>query len=226
MLENEGLASIGELSSRLAHEIRNPLSAIKMTIQILSKNLKVEGFDKKRFDIALTEIKRLDHFLQDMLHFARPVTMSKALNSVSDIVSECLDLLSDKARSRNILLCFKKPQKLRKILVDFAKMEEVFLNILLNSMEAMPDGGEIGVSVQEVSTDSGKVMEIEFRDTGCGIPEEQLPNIFEPFYSTKTEGSGLGLSNVKRIIDAHNGVIDIQSRVNAGTSFKVRLPAE
>ncbi len=226
VLENERLASIGELSSRLAHEIRNPLSAIKMTIQILSKNLKVDGFDKKRFEIALTEIKRLDHFLQDMLHFARPVRMTKALNSLSDIVSECLDLLRDKAKSRDILLFLSKPRELKRVFADYTKMQEVFLNIFLNSMEAMPDGGEINVSIMEIPTESGPMVEVEIRDTGSGIPMKHLPCIFEPFYSTKTEGSGLGLSNVKRIVDAHNGIIDIQSTVNAGTSFKVRLPAE
>ncbi len=226
VLESERLASIGELASTLAHEIRNPLSAIKMTIQILSKNLKVQGFDKKRFEIALTEIKRLDRFLQDMLHFARPVTMRKALNSVPDIIGECLDLLGDKAKSRDIRLCWKKPRKLRKVPVDFAKMEEVFLNILLNSMDAMPHGGEIHVTVEEVDTEAARMIQVEITDTGSGIPVEHLPRIFEPFFSTKTEGAGLGLSNVKRIIEAHNGVIDLKSRIGVGTSFKIRLPAE
>jgi PAS domain S-box-containing protein len=226
ILEKERLASIGELSSTLAHEIRNPLSAIKMTIQILSKNLKVQGFDKKRFDIALTEIKRLDHFLQDMLHFARPVKMNKALNSVSDIVSECVDLLADKVKSGNVKVFWKKPRGIRKVTVDFGKMEEVFLNIMLNSIDAMPQGGEIHITVEEVDAEAGRMIEIEIRDTGSGIAAEQLPMIFEPFFSTKTEGAGLGLANVKRIIGAHNGSILLDSRVDYGTSFRIRLPAE
>ena len=226
VLENERLASIGELASTLAHEIRNPLSAIKMTIQLLSKNLKVQGFDKKRFDIALTEIKRLDRFLQDMLHFARPVRMRKELNSLADIISDCLDLLTDKAGSHNITFHWKRPRGTRKVIVDFCKMEEVFLNIFLNSMDAMPRGGEIYVTVEEVSTVTGTIVQVEIRDTGSGIPIEQLPRIFEPFYSTKTEGAGLGLSNVKRIVDAHNGIIQVESRIAVGTSFKIRIPAE
>ena len=188
--------------------------------------MKVQGFDKKRFEIALTEIKRLDRFLQDMLHFARPVTMRKAPNSLPDIISECLDLLRDKAVSHSIRLHWTKPRQTRKVLVDFSKMEEVFLNIFLNSMDAMPDGGEIRVTVEEVSTESGPMIEVEIRDTGSGIPAELLPRIFEPFYSTKTEGAGLGLSNVKRIVDAHNGIIELGSRTNVGTSFKIRIPAE
>lgn len=226
VLENERLASIGELSSTLAHEIRNPLSAIKMTIQILSKNLKVEGFDKKRFDIALTEIRRLDRFLQDMLHFARPVTMSKSPNSLSDIVAECLFLLEDKARSRNIQISLDKSQAKRKALLDFSKMEEVFLNILLNSMDAMPKGGEIHVTVTDVAAPSGQMVQVQIEDTGIGIPKEQLSRIYEPFFSTKTEGAGLGLSNVKRIVEAHSGSIEVESQMNVGTTFTIQIPAE
>ncbi|MFH1115566.1 MAG: ATP-binding protein [Pseudomonadota bacterium] len=226
VLENERLASIGEVTSTLAHEIRNPLSAIKMTIQLLSKNLKVQGFDKKRFQLALTEIKRLDRFLQDMLHFAGPVNMKKELNSLPDIISECLDLLRDKAGSHNIRFHWKRPRNAGKVLVDFSKMEEVFLNILLNSMDAMPHGGRIYVTVEDVETEAGPMIQVEIRDTGSGISTDQLPRIFDPFYSTKTEGAGLGLSNAKRIVDAHNGIIQVESRTAGGTSFRIRLPAE
>jgi PAS domain S-box-containing protein len=226
VLENERLASIGKLSTTLAHEIRNPLSAIKMTIQILSKNLKVQGFDKKRFDIALTEIKRLDHFLQDMLHFARPVKMKKELNSVSDIISECVELLADKLRSRNIHVSCRKPRRITKVPLDFAKMQEVFLNIMLNSMDAMPQGGEICINVEHLDAEAGRPIQVELRDTGTGIAAEHLPSIFEPFFSTKTEGAGLGLSNVKRIIEAHDADIEVISRVNYGTSIKIRFPLE
>jgi two-component system, sporulation sensor kinase A len=224
--EKERLASIGVLSSTLAHEIRNPLSAIKMTMQILSKSLKVQGFDKKRFEIALTEIKRLDRFLQDMLHFARPVNMRMALCSVPDIISECIVLLADKLKNANIQVSWKQPRGTRKVQADFDKMEEVFLNILLNAMDAMPQGGDIEIAVEEVPTETGRVIQVEISDTGGGIPTDQLPIIFEPFFSTKTEGAGLGLSNVKRIVEAHNGTIEVGSSVNHGTSFRIRIPVE
>ena len=189
VLENERLASIGRLSSVLAHEIRNPLSAIKMTIQILSKNLNVHGFDKERIEIALTEIKRLDHFLGDMLHFARPFKMRMEPNSVSDIVSECVSLLADKVESSNTRILWKKPRGMPKALVDYEKMEEAFLNIILNSMDAMPQGGEIRITVEEARVEGRKMIQVEIKDTGCGISAEQLPMIFEPFFSTKTAES-------------------------------------
>ncbi len=226
ILRNERLASIGEVAASLAHEIRNPISAIKMSIQILSKNLKVHGFDKKRLDIATKEIKRLDDFLQNILDFARPVRMSKTLNSVSDIISKCIDLLSDQARSCNVSLSWKKPRKLRKVPLDVTKFQEVFLDILVNSIDAMPQGGEIHISAREENAETGPVVEVEIKDTGIGIPEEHLLKIFDPFFSTKTGGSGLGLANVKRIVEAHNGNINVESLASVGTSFKIRLPVE
>ena len=152
--------------------------------------------------------------------------MTKSPNSVPDIISECLDLLADKAKDRNVELCWKKPRRIGRVSVDFVKMQEVFLNILLNSMDAMPQGGEIHVTVEEVDAESGPMVEVEIRDTGTGISPEQLPRIFDPFFSTKTEGAGLGLSNVKRIVEAHNGIIELKSGTAVGTSFKIRLPME
>ncbi len=224
ILENERLASIGQMASSIAHEIRNPLAAIKMNIQILSKTLKVEKFDKERLEIAETEIKRLDRFLQDMLHFARPVKMETHANFVWDILDECTALLSDKLEDANIKVICNKAVEVRKIPLDFAKMEEVFLNIMINSIDAMPRGGEIDISVSEDQGSDESVILVEIRDNGLGIASNQLPMIFEPFFSTKTEGVGLGLSNVKKIIEAHRGAIEVESRINCGTSFKITLP--
>ncbi|MDR3556577.1 MAG: PAS domain S-box protein [Syntrophobacteraceae bacterium] len=226
ILEKERLASIGEVAASLAHEIRNPISAIKMSIQILSKNLKVHGFDKKRLDIAMKEIKRLDDFLQDILDFSKPIRMNKTLNSVSEIISKCVDLLDDQAGNCNISLSWKKPRRLRKMVLDFAKIQEVLLDILVNSMDAMPQGGEIHIAAKEVKTETGPMIEIEIKDTGIGIQQEHLPKIFDPFFSTKTAGSGLGLANVKRIVEAHNGAIDVKSLPSVGTSLKILFPVE
>ncbi|MEW6139336.1 MAG: ATP-binding protein [Thermodesulfobacteriota bacterium] len=225
VLQHERLASIGQLASTIAHEIRNPLSAIKINIQILSKTLSLQGFDKERLEIAETEIKRLDRFVQDLLHFARPVKMRTALNSVWDILEECLALLADRLSEKKIKVIRHKPQHLQPIRVDFEKMEEVFLNILLNSLDAMQRGGEIDVSAGEDQNLNGPMTWVEIRDNGIGIPAAHVPMIFEPFFSTKTEGVGLGLSNVKKIVEAHCGSVEVDSRVNGGTSFKILLPA-
>ncbi|MGO9572068.1 MAG: ATP-binding protein [Desulfomonilaceae bacterium] len=224
ILENERLASIGRLASTIAHEIRNPLAAIKMNIQILSKTLNVQGFDKERLEIAETEIKRLDRFLHDMLHFARPVKMETDLNSVWDIIDECVALLSDGLSHGNIKVISNTAATVRKIPLDFGKMEEVFLNLMLNSIDAMPRGGEIDIFVSETQSSGESMICVDIRDNGGGISSTQLPMIFEPFFSTKTEGVGLGLSNVKKIVEAHRGIIEVESRINGGTSFKILLP--
>ncbi len=224
ILENERLASLGQMTSSIAHEIRNPLSAIKMNIQMLSKTLKAQGPEKEHLEIAETEIKRLDRFLQDMLHFARPVKMRIELHSVWDVVDECLALLSDRMNHGNITVTRNKVADFKKIPLDFGKMEEVFLNILINSIDAMPRGGEIDISACEHQDSEESVIVVEFRDNGLGILSHQLPKIFDPFFSTKTEGVGLGLSNVKKIIEAHQGAIEVESRIRCGTAFKITLP--
>ena len=224
ILENERLASIGQLASSIAHEIRNPLAAIKMNIQILSKTLKVDRFDQERLEIAETEIKRLDRFLQDMLHFARPVKMEIYPNFVWDVMDECVALLADRLKHANIKVVCNRSTAVGKIPLDFGKMEEVFLNIMINSLDAMPRGGKIEVFACESQSSGESVLLVEIRDNGIGIPPNQLPMIFEPFFSTKTEGVGLGLSNVKKIVEAHRGAIEVESRINTGTSFKITLP--
>ncbi len=225
ILENERLASIGQLASTIAHEIRNPLGAIKMNVQILLKTLNIQGFDKERLEIAETEIKRLDSFLHDMLHFAKPVKMKTDLNSIWDIIDECVARLSERLSQANIKVLRNKVATIRKIPLDFGKMEEVFLNIILNSIDAMPRGGEIEVSAFEAQESGQSMIRVDIRDNGVGIPAGQVRMIFEPFFSTKTEGVGLGLSNVKKIVEAHRGIIEVESRVNLGTSFKILLPA-
>lgn len=112
------------------------------------------------------------------------------------------------------------------MVLDFAKIQEVLLDILVNSMDAMPQGGEIHIAAKEVKTETGPMIEIEIKDTGIGIQQEHLPKIFDPFFSTKTAGSGLGLANVKRIVEAHNGAIDVKSLPSVGTSLKILFPVE
>jgi PAS domain S-box-containing protein len=224
ILENERLASIGRVSSILAHEIRNPLSSIKTNIQVLSRKLNLEGFDKKRLEIAHAEIKRLERVLQDMLDFARPMTMKKSAHSIDDIIDKCLALLESSFKSGRISIARKKLRTRKKVLVDGEKMEEALLNILLNSADAMSKGGTIRIATGSARHDGRKAVRIEIQDTGAGIPLDEVDKIFDPFFSTKTGGVGLGLTNVKRIIEAHEGIIEVHSSVNEGTLFAITVP--
>jgi PAS domain S-box-containing protein len=222
--ENERLASIGALTSAIAHEIKNPLSAIKMNIQILSKSSNVHAADREHLAIAETEIKRLDGVLREMLHFVRPINMQAAYHSVSDIIEECIQLLHEKMNDSNIRVRWSKSDALPRIPVDSQKLKEAFLNIFLNAIAAMPRGGTISIFAERAGTTGQEFISVEIVDNGMGIARENIGKIFDPFFSTKSEGVGLGLSNVRKIVDAHGGTIEVQSTMNLGTSFKILLP--
>lgn len=226
IFENERLASVGQLAATIAHEIRNPLSSIKMNIQILSKHLKLQGFNKRRLEIAADEIKRLNQIVEDVLDFTKPIQMKKEPYRIEKVIEKGVQLLSDKMRERNVQIIQKISSPLPKVSLDWEKMEQAILNILLNAIEAMPTGGILEIDTGKAEGIGRKMISVEIKDTGIGIASEHLAKIFDPFFTTKAKGVGLGLSNVKKIVEAHDGIIQIDSRINQGTSFKVLLPAE
>ena len=225
--ENEWLASIGQLSANIAHEIRNPLSSIKTNIQILLKNLDLQGFNKRRLEIAAEEIKRLDRILEDTLDFAAPLKMDKVPHDIHDIhqvVKKCTDLLSDRIRDGKIRVVLKMSNLVGRILMHGEKMLQTTMNIILNAIDAMPNGGTLEIATGETEHMGKKMLRIEIKDTGQGICPEDMSQIFNPFFSTKTKGAGLGLSNVKKIIEAHQGIVEVDSRLGFGTLVRVLLP--
>ncbi len=224
ILENERLASVGQLATTIAHEIRNPLSSIQMNIQILSKHLKLQGFNKRRLEIVADEIKRLNQTVEDVMDFAKPIQMKKESYRIEKVIEKCVDLLSDKMRERNIQVIRKVSSPLWNVFVDWEKMEQAVLNILLNAIEAMPSGGILKVNIGKAEWMGHPMIKVEVEDKGIGIASEYLPKIFDPFFTTKAKGVGLGLSNVKKIIEAHDGIIEVDSQIHQGTSFRVLLP--
>jgi len=224
MKQNERLASIGTVSSILAHEIRNPLSSIKTNIQVLARKLDLEGFDKKRLDIALVEIRRLERILKEMLDFARPLTMTKSAHFIDHVIDRCLELLEGSLKGAAIKVVRKKTRGKKTVMLGSEKIEEALLNILLNSIDAMSGGGTLRIATRWVQHGEGRGVRVEIRDTGSGIPPEHLGKIFDPFFSTKTRGVGLGLTNVKSIIEVHGGIVEVESRVCEGTLFTITLP--
>jgi PAS domain S-box-containing protein len=224
ILETERLASVGQLATTIAHEIRNPLSSIKMNIQILSKHLKLQGFNKRRLEIAADEIKRLNQIVEDVLDFGKPIQMKKESYRIEKVIEKCLDLLSDKMRERNVQAVRKLSSPLRNVFIDWEKMEQAVLNILLNAIEAMPMGGLLEIDIGKTDWAGREMTKVEIKDTGTGIAPEHLAKILDPFFTTKAKGVGLGLSNVKKIIEAHDGIIEVDSRVNQGTLFRFLFP--
>jgi signal transduction histidine kinase len=219
------LASLGTLTAGLAHEIRNPLVAIKTFTQLLPERLEDEEFRNHFLNIASGEVDRISALVTELLEFARPSEPKFELEDVNSILDGMILLVSTETKSKHISIIKEFASDLLPIIIDREQMKQVFLNILLNAIEATSENGKIYVRTRSFPKPEGEpFIQIEFTDTGCGIPTEYLEDIFTPFFTTKEKGSGLGLSISNQIIQDHKGYIDVESQVNKGTSFFVNLP--
>lgn len=221
--ESENLAHIGQLATSLAHEIRNPLSSVKMNIQILLKNVEFNGNDKRRMEIMSSEISRLEKILAEMLDFAKPLRLYLEPTLINDIIETCLDIMDVKIKEKNITVKKKYSKGMTRVMIDRDKLEQAIINVLLNSVEALSPGGEIGILTKKVMPNGGSVR-VEITDNGPGIGEEDRPYVFDPFFSNKKKGTGLGLANTKKIIEAHGGWVSISDRRQPGIHFELSIP--
>ena len=219
------LASLGTLTAGLAHEIRNPLVAIKTFTQLLPERLEDEEFRNHFLNIASGEVDRISALVTELLEFARPSEPKFEMEDINNIIDGMVLLVSTETKSKHIGIIKDYALDLRPITIDREQMKQVFLNILLNAIEATPENGKIYVKTRCFTKPQGEpYIQVEFTDTGCGIPAEYLEDIFTPFFTTKEKGSGLGLSISNQIIQDHKGYIDVESQVNKGTSFFINLP--
>lgn len=222
--EAERMAYVGQVTTSLSHEIRNPLSAIKLNLQILDKKLDLTGNDQRRMAISLTQVVRLDRILTELLEFARPLSLDLKKVDLPHLLGGCLDLLDPKFREAQIKVCSQFEAGPPELIADPEKLEQAFINLLLNALEAGTTGGTVRVKARKVDTPAGAAMEIVVADNGAGVIQENLTRMFEPFFTTKSKGTGLGLTNVKRIIEAHHGTVEAGIVPSGGTSFRITLP--
>lgn len=219
------LASLGEMSAGIAHEIRNPLSSIVTAVELLSQHQEaIEGHEREALlDVIKKESKRLNTILTDFLHFTKPRRPVLALENINDILCETFDMvrLDHKLVNRITIKKILDPNMLR-IPLDRDQIKQVFLNIYLNAFQAMQQGGQLIVS----SKCASDKVTVSIFDNGVGIAKEDLQWIFEPFHTKRKDGTGLGLSMASRIIEAHSGSIEVDSRVGEGTCFTIILPTE
>lgn len=219
------LASLGTLTAGLAHEIRNPLVAIKTFTQLLPERLEDEEFRNHFLNIASAEVDRISSLITELLEFARPSDPKLEFEDINGILDGMILLVSTETKKKQINIVKNYTSNLPRIQIDREQIKQVFLNILLNSIEATPERGEITVKTRSFVKSGGEpYIQIEFTDTGYGIPAEHLEDIFTPFFSTKNKGSGLGLSISHQIVQDHRGYIDVESQLNKGTSFFINLP--
>jgi two-component system, NtrC family, sensor histidine kinase PilS len=229
MRRKEWLANLGEMSAGMAHEIRNPLGALAGAMQMLRKEAIADATDRRLMDIAIREATRLDAIITEFLQYARPPALDLAEHNIDKILAETLDLVQHEARNRKqIMIATSLAGGALSAQVDQNQMRQVFWNLATNAFDAMPDGGTLTITTGSRHVDAGgrkgDIVEIAFQDTGAGIVPENLDKIFLPFFTTKREGSGLGLAAVHRIVDLHGGWIKVESQVERGTRFVVCLP--
>lgn len=216
------LRSLGELSAVVAHEIRNPLTGIATTAQVLKERLGADE-EKGRFvAVILDEIARLDDIIKNLLNFARPVSPRPTEIALSRLVEDALGLLTDTARGRGVSLHFENGLRDDRVLLDGDQIKQVLLNIALNGIEASPVGGRLNVNAREAANPA--FIEIELADTGSGVSDEVADKLYNPFFTTKPEGTGMGLSISRKIAESHGGRIYHRSVPGSGTSFFIELP--
>jgi len=225
LVEAERLATAGRMAAAFAHDIRNPLSAIKMMVQLLRKRVQPGEENQKYILSIIEEIDRLNAIVKSMMDFARPMELKRQMGNVNSALLEVLNLMEAKLNHHKITLVKRFSTDIPLIMLDADKLKQVFMNVILNAIQSMPNGGELTIATKlfEQRTSDFRLL-VEISDTGVGIPPENLSRLFEPFFTTKTEGTGLGLTNAKRIIQQHGGDIEVQSKVEEGTRVIMSLP--
>jgi signal transduction histidine kinase len=220
--QSEHLIALGRLATGVAHELRNPIAIIKTLVELMKQEYaQVSGIEE--FTKAIDEqIDRQDFEIQELLDFGRPTKVSTKECSVNDLIKGVLSFSTAMLRKQKVKVELNLEPKLSKILADTEKLKQVFVNIIVNSAEAMPDGGKLEISTNE--TDG--MITISFSDSGEGIPPADKLRIFDPFYTTKKTGTGLGLSISYQSIKLHNGTIQVDSNLGKGTTFNIYLPVK
>jgi signal transduction histidine kinase len=222
------LSSLGLLTAGLAHEIRNPLVAIRTFTQLLPERYDDAEFREGFQGLALKEVDRICGLINDLLSFARPSKPNVSPENVSDVVDNIARILETQAKEKGVGIAREFGANLPKVWIDREQMKQVFMNLILNAIQAMKEGGSIGIATRCIDRNgaepAGKFVQIEIRDTGIGIPEESLQHIFDPFFTSKDEGSGLGLAVSHQIVQEHGGFVTVESTVGKGTVFFIHVP--
>lgn len=221
--KNRRLASVGRLAAGVAHEIRNPLSSIKGFATYFKEKYRQSDKDQEIAGIMIQEVNRLNRVVGQLLEFSRPLRLHFQLVALKPFVQDAFRLLASQSSQANVTMVLDMTDERLCVVMDTDKMSQVMLNLLLNALDAMPDGGRLTVRVSSGGDDS---IAIRVMDTGTGVDPKDQPHIFEPYFSTKRTGTGLGLAIVHNIVKAHQGDILVESQTGGGTMVEITLPAD
>lgn len=227
LVERERLAALGEVAAVVAHEVRNPLAVIFNAVGSLRRHAGPAPEAARLLDMVREEADRLNQIVSDLLDFARPVALQRCPTALGPIAEGAVEAALARAQAAQhagaVAVTVDAPPELPLAFVDARHVRQALLNLCLNALEAMPDGGALTVTLRDVP-ERGRVA-VEVRDTGPGVPEAARARLFQPFFTTRSMGTGLGLAVVKRVVEAHDGEVIVRDAPGGGASFTIELPA-
>ena len=226
LVQSEKLAQIGRMTATIAHEISNPLTSVKLNIQKVAEDRALSPAEREHFDLSQEGIARIEKFVKELLNFTRVTELQKARFAVEQILDESVKQMRDLLDEKDIRVEKALSRNLPEITVDGDRMRQVFLNLLRNAGEAIDRGGRIRLQVATDVEEGRRFLRVLVIDDGPGIPRKDWETVFEPFYTTKPWGFGLGLANARKLVELHGGTIKIVPRPERGTAFEIRLPIE
>jgi two-component system NtrC family sensor kinase len=222
---SDRLSALGMLAAGIAHEVRNPLVSIQTFFQLAPERLHDEEFLTRFLDITASEVKRISSLVEELLSFARSPTRALHAVDLNDIAERVVSLLEGQARKAQVTLECSLSASVPSVQADPDQIKQVLINLVLNALQATPPGGLVTVISRTTEYQRQTFGQLEVRDTGIGIPEDVRESVFNPFFSTKDKGTGLGLTIAHQIITEHGGLLTLESQEGRGTSFFVALPA-
>ena len=227
LVHADKLVLLGQLSAGIAHDIRNPLAAVNLNLQLLKRNIPQESPDHNFVEVALQGVERIHRIVEVSLNFSKPTVIEVAKLNLNSLIPTVLDLTASSIKRKNITVELDLGENLAEISADAKQLQQVFVNLITNAADAIKDTGILSIKTfNEQPQKQGEkgFAVVAISDTGCGISEEDLTKIFNPFFTRKPDGTGLGLPITHRILHQHGGVIDVESTVGYGTTFYVKLP--
>ena len=219
-VKNRHLASIASLAAGVAHEIRNPLSSLKGFAVYFKERLAGDKEDEQMADIMIAEVERLNRVISQLIEFARPLQLKREKTHFPGLIQHTLGLIAGDAKKNHVNISTDLVSDLPPVEVDPDKVKQVLLNIFLNSLAAMKDGGSLTIKLLPGANSIGLIVS----DTGTGIEKENLPHIYDPYFTSKPAGTGLGLAVVQKIMEAHGGTINVESTSGEGTTVALQFP--
>ncbi|MFZ3171095.1 MAG: ATP-binding protein [Carboxydocellales bacterium] len=216
------LAALGRLVAGVAHEIRNPLGIIKATVQVMQDEFSQQPPMQEYLAVLNEQVERQNKIIRELLDYAKPVPPIFQSANINEVLNSVLGFSKAYFQQHRVSLALQTSPQLPLVNVDIEKFKQVFLNLIFNAVESMPASGELAIQ----STYQDNQVIISFTDNGRGIPAGDLPNLFEPFFSTKNTGTGLGLAMIHKVVEMHRGEIEVSSKLGEGTVFQIKLPVE